>query len=91
MTTPTTNTRGDDAVSRTPGSRPSGAPADRTARPGQSGHPGGRGEPARRDPADLAQLEAHPVSYRRIGALFAPHRSRLAVVVLLIVASSAIA
>lgn len=47
-------------------------------------------EPLRRDPADLAQLRAHPVSYRRIAGLFAPHRGRLAVVVLLIVASSLI-
>lgn len=60
-----------------------------TATP-RNGHPGGRGEPARRDPADLAQLAQHPVSYRRIGGLFAPHVRRLGVVVLLIVASSAI-
>lgn len=39
---------------------------------------------------DRAQLEQHPVSLRRIGALFAPHRATLIVVVLLIVASSLI-
>ncbi|WP_454293209.1 ABC transporter ATP-binding protein [Salana multivorans] len=49
----------------------------------------GRG-PAQRDPADVAQLAAHPVSYRRIARLFAPHAGRLSVVVLLIVASSVI-
>ncbi|MBN8881920.1 MAG: ABC transporter ATP-binding protein, partial [Salana multivorans] len=49
----------------------------------------GRG-PAQRDPADVAQLAAHPVSYRRIARLFAPHTGRLAVVVVLIVASSII-
>lgn len=51
---------------------------------------GGRGEPARRNPADVAQLANHPVSYRRIGRLFAPHLGKLAVVVLLIVAASVI-
>ena len=49
----------------------------------------GRG-PAQRDPADVAQLAAPPVSYRRIARLFAPHAGRLSVVVLLIVASSVI-
>lgn len=39
---------------------------------------------------DRAQLEQHPVSLRRIGALFAPHRATLIVVVLLIMASSLI-
>lgn len=61
-----------------------------TMTPTASGRGAGR-EPARRSAADLAQLAAHPVSYRRIGALFAPHLRRLAVVVLLIVASSGIA
>ena len=51
---------------------------------------GGRGEPAKRSRADLAQLANHPVSYRRIGRLFAPHAGRLAVVVALIVAASVI-
>jgi len=89
-TTPTTNARGNGAATRPSAARPSGAPAGKPEQRGPSGHPGGRGEPARRDPADLAQLEAHPVSYRRIGALFSPHKPRLAVVVLLIVASSAV-
>jgi len=42
----------------------------------------------RRDPADVAQLAAHPVSLRRIAALFRPHRPTLALVVVLIVLSS---
>ncbi|WP_430330925.1 ABC transporter ATP-binding protein [Rhodococcus sp. ACT016] len=42
------------------------------------------------DPADRAQLAESPVSLRRIGALFAPYRWQIAVVVALIVASSTI-
>ncbi|TDE94234.1 ABC transporter ATP-binding protein [Occultella glacieicola] len=53
------------------------------------GGPRGR-DAARPDPKDRAQLESHPVSLRRIGALFAPYRARLAGVVALIVATSAI-
>ncbi|WP_324653460.1 ABC transporter ATP-binding protein [Georgenia sp. H159] len=45
--------------------------------------------PTRRDPADTAQLESHPVRLRRIAALFAPHRHKLLLVVGLIAASSA--
>lgn len=45
--------------------------------------------PTRRDPADTAQLESHPVRLRRIAALFAPHRRKLLLVVGLIAASSA--
>ena len=44
----------------------------------------------RPDPADLRQLSASPVSLRRIARLFAPHRATLAVVVALIVLSSAV-
>ncbi len=44
--------------------------------------------PARRDPADRAQLESHPVPLRRIAALFRPYRHRLLLVVALIGASS---
>ncbi|PFG40767.1 ATP-binding cassette subfamily B protein [Georgenia soli] len=52
---------------------------------------GRRGDsPARKDPKDLAQLESHPVSLRRIGGLFRPHAGRLAVVAGLIVAASAV-
>ena len=40
--------------------------------------------------ADLAQLDAHPVDLRRVGALFAPHRAARTTVLLLIVATSAI-
>lgn len=50
---------------------------------------GGRG-PARPDPRARQQLAEHPVSLRRIAALFAPHRGTIAVVVLLISASSVI-
>jgi ATP-binding cassette subfamily B protein len=54
-----------------------------------------RGErPGRRNPesrlADRRQLADAPVSLRRIGALFAPHRARLTLVVGLIVVSSLI-
>src|SRR5688572_805814 len=52
--------------------------------------PRGRDGAARPDPRDRAQLESHPVSLRRIGALFAPYRARLSAVVALIVATSAI-
>ncbi|HLS74958.1 MAG TPA: ABC transporter ATP-binding protein [Actinomycetaceae bacterium] len=44
----------------------------------------------RRDPADRAQLESYPVPLRRITALFAPHRARIAAVVALIAAASAL-
>jgi ATP-binding cassette subfamily B protein len=56
-------------------------PSDNTAAP--------RGA-ARVSAADRSQLARHPVSVRRIAALFAPHRARIAVVVLLISASSVI-
>ncbi|WP_154795649.1 ABC transporter ATP-binding protein [Occultella kanbiaonis] len=52
--------------------------------------PRGRDGATRPDPKDRAQLESHPVSLRRIGALFAPYRARLSAVVALIVATSAI-
>lgn len=52
---------------------------------------GGRGmAPARLDPADRTQLRRHPVSLRRIARLFAPHRSTIALVVVLISAASVI-
>jgi ATP-binding cassette, subfamily B, bacterial len=51
---------------------------------------GGRSDGARPDPQDLAQLRSHPVSARRVLALFAPHRGTLATVLALIVASSAL-
>lgn len=58
---------------------------------GRDGSRGMRGmDVARRDPRDTAQLESHPVSARRILALFAEHRTRLAVVLSLIVLSSAL-
>ncbi|MFD1815599.1 ABC transporter ATP-binding protein, partial [Rhodococcus gannanensis] len=50
----------------------------------------GPGRPAKIDPADRAQLAEQPVSLRRIGALFAPYRTQVAVVVALIVVSSLI-
>ncbi|WP_193788693.1 ABC transporter ATP-binding protein [Rhodococcus rhodochrous] len=46
--------------------------------------------PAKPDPRDRAQLEESPVSVRRIGALFAPYRWQVALVVALIVVSSVI-
>ncbi|WP_340539559.1 ABC transporter ATP-binding protein [Nocardioides sp. GXZ039] len=50
-----------------------------------------RGPRSRRpDPADLRQLAETPVDMRRVARLFAPYRGRIAVVVALIVASSAI-
>ncbi|MDX5311002.1 MAG: ABC transporter ATP-binding protein/permease [Rhodococcus sp. (in: high G+C Gram-positive bacteria)] len=45
---------------------------------------------AKPDPRDRAQLEESPVSVRRIGALFAPYRWQVALVVGLIVVSSVI-
>ena len=51
---------------------------------------GGRGS-GRPDPADKAQLERSPVRWSRVAGLFRPFRWQLAVVVALIVASSAIA
>ncbi|MGX6510737.1 ABC transporter ATP-binding protein [Rhodococcus sp. SJ-2] len=56
--------------------------------PGQGG---GRGRGAKVDPKDIEQLKESPVSLRRIGALFAPYRWQITVVVALIVASSVIA
>ncbi|GAA1960773.1 ABC transporter ATP-binding protein [Nocardioides panacihumi] len=64
-----------------------------------SGHERGRGDHSgdrsgRRNPdsrrSDRRQLEDRPVSLRRIGRLFSDHRTALAVVIALIVASSAI-
>lgn len=46
--------------------------------------------PKKRDAADLAQLDEHPVSKRRIVAMFTPHRGALAVITALIVATSII-
>jgi ATP-binding cassette, subfamily B, bacterial len=52
---------------------------------------GGRdGRDPKNQNADQRQLDAHPVQLRRIAALFRPHRPKLAVVVVLIVASSVI-
>ncbi|WP_269183051.1 ABC transporter ATP-binding protein [Modestobacter sp. VKM Ac-2985] len=60
---------------------------DDTMNPGRGGGRSG----GRPDPADRAQLERAPVSWRRVARLFRPHRRQLAVVVALIVTSSAIA
>ena len=66
-----------------PGSgRGDGAGRDRAGR--------GPGAGSRPDPKDKAQLAAHPVSGRRVLALFAPHRWPLATVLALIVSSSAL-
>ncbi len=73
-------------------------PTQTPQRPGGPGRPGGSGGsgggphgPRRRDPADREQLLRSPVSLRRIAALFAPHRWRVALVVVLIVVSSLVA
>ncbi|MGP9502626.1 ABC transporter ATP-binding protein [Specibacter sp. AOP5-B1-6] len=44
--------------------------------------------PGRIDPADKKQVKLHPVSLKRIAALFAPHKVTIAAVVLLISVSS---
>src|SRR5690625_653039 len=50
-----------------------------------------RAEPSSRiDPHDTAQLAAHPVSGRRIAALFRPHAGPIALVLALIIGSSVI-
>ena len=60
---------------------------DDAMNPGRGGgRPGGRP-----DPADRAQLERSPVRWSRVAGLFRPYRGQLALVVALIVASSAIA
>ncbi|MHA7304512.1 ABC transporter ATP-binding protein [Arthrobacter sp. TMN-49] len=46
--------------------------------------------PARINPADKQQIKRHPVRLRRVAALFAPHKARILVVVLLISAASII-
>nr|WP_246104725.1 ABC transporter ATP-binding protein [Rudaeicoccus suwonensis] len=51
--------------------------------------PGARG-PKKKDPADLEQLREHPVTFRRIAGLFRPHRRPLAIVIAIIVVSSAV-
>lgn len=58
-----------------------------SARP-MGGRRGDPTAPAKLDPADRAQLQEHPVSARRIAALFAPHRTRLVLVLVLIVSGS---
>ncbi|WP_131103562.1 ABC transporter ATP-binding protein [Ornithinimicrobium sufpigmenti] len=68
--------------------RDGGRGPDRGAPRGGGGRGGDAG--ARPDPRDQAQLAAHPVSGRRILALFAPHRWSIATVLVLIVASSAL-
>jgi ATP-binding cassette subfamily B protein len=60
---------------------------DHSDSPARRGRPRPGGRP---DPADLRQLSDSPVSLRRIARLFAPHRATLAVVVVLIVLSSAV-
>lgn len=48
--------------------------------------PGAMG--SKKDPRDLEQLQEHPVSFRRVAALFKPHRMALSVVMVLIVATA---
>ena len=68
---------------------PEAAPAGTGGTGSGRGSSGGRG-PAKLNPADKKQLTRHPVHLRRIAALFAPHKGTIAVVVLLITASSII-
>lgn len=67
-------------------------PTTTPGNPGGHGPRGGqlRGGPARTDPADREQLRRSPVSLRRIASLFGPHRWQVALVVVLIVASSVV-
>ncbi|MCC9173878.1 ABC transporter ATP-binding protein [Arthrobacter sp. zg-Y179] len=58
--------------------------------PGSGRGPGGGRGPAKLNPADQKQLNRYPVHLRRIAALFAPHKGTIAVVVLLITASSVV-
>jgi len=51
----------------------------------------GLGGPRRIDPRDLAQLQESPVTWGRVAALFGPHKGRLVVLTLMIVASSVVA
>jgi ATP-binding cassette subfamily B protein len=58
---------------------------------GPGSHGGGRGGGVLTvDPQDRARLAEAPVSLRRVLALFRPHRSRIAVVVAIIVATSVV-
>ncbi|MBM6546134.1 ABC transporter ATP-binding protein [Janibacter sp. YIM B02568] len=50
----------------------------------------GGGGPRRIDPKDRAQLQARPVPFARVAALFGPHRRVLAVVTAIIVAISVV-
>ncbi|MDM7991305.1 ABC transporter ATP-binding protein [Arthrobacter sp. zg-Y877] len=65
-------------------------PETAPAAPGSGRGSGGGPGPAKLNPADQKQLNRHPVSLRRIAALFAPHKGTIAVVVLLITASSVV-
>ncbi|TNM69676.1 ABC transporter ATP-binding protein [Streptomyces sp. NP160] len=74
---------------------PTLSPPVPTTTPGNPGGHGPRGAqhgrgPAKTDPADREQLRRSPVSLRRIASLFAPHRWQVALVVVLIVASSVV-
>lgn len=71
-----------------PGVRPPSTRPDRD--PHQGPGPGGGRGPRRKSAADVAQLEQHPIPLRRIAALFRPHRRPLAVVIAIIIVSSAI-
>src|SRR5690349_18590549 len=75
----------------TEGVMPMARPTDSSPLPdGLPGGPGGGRGPRRVDPADRIQLAESPVSWRRVGALFAPFRGRIAAVIALIVTSSVV-
>ena len=69
--------------------KPQSPPADAVGTVPVGGS-GGSHRVGRVDPADRNQLSAHPVSLRRIAVLFAPHKARIAVVVLLISISAVV-
>ncbi|PWJ47484.1 ATP-binding cassette, subfamily B [Quadrisphaera granulorum] len=77
-------------------SSPLSSPLVPTTTPGNPGGPGAGGRSASRSAnsaaarADREQLRRSPVSLRRIAALFAPYRWQVALVVVLIVASSVV-
>ncbi len=77
------------AAPSTPAAFGTGQPSTSPSPPRSSGQ-GGR--PRRRvDPADRAQLAEHPVALSRVAALFSPFRAQVALVVVLIMASSLVA
>ncbi len=68
------------------------APRNPMSPTGRTTGPTARGPQARRvDPRDRAQLELAPVPFTRVAALFRPYRAQVAVVTLIIAATSVVA